>query len=113
MLLRMHGDNTFRTRTRTRDPDTDAWRRSLGSEISDVKLSHLHLLKSSIIVITVKLNYHYNYVFFLFAYKTLRAVPEIILRGVGWATVFFRPLHPQDKHGVRAPPTPRTRKCFN
>ena len=26
---------------------------------------------------------------------------------------FFRPLNLQDKHGVRAPPTPRTRKCFN
>ena len=40
----------------------------------------------------------------------VRAVPEIILRG---GTVFFRPLHPEDKHGVRAPPTPRARKCFN
>ena len=30
------------------------------------------------------------------------AVPEIILSG-GWAAVFYRSLHPQDKHGVRAP----------
>ena len=32
----------------------------------------------------------------------LRAVPEIILREVGWTALFFRPLHPEDKHGVRA-----------
>ena len=38
----------------------------------------------------------------------VRAVPEIILGG---AAFFSRPLHPQDTHGVRAPPTPRTRKC--
>ena len=30
-----------------------------------------------------------------------RAVPEIILGG--WATFFFRPLHPQNTHGIRAP----------
>ena len=42
---------------------------------------------------------------------TLRAVPEIILRE---GRIFFRPLHPQDIHGVRGPPpTLRTRKCFN
>ena len=34
----------------------------------------------------------------------IRAVPEIILRG--WATFFFRLLHPQDTHGVRAPQPP-------
>ena len=33
----------------------------------------------------------------------LRAVPEIILGGA----FFFRFLHPQDKHGVRAPRPPR------
>ena len=33
----------------------------------------------------------------------LRAVPEIILGG---GTFFFRPLHPQDTHGVRAPRPP-------
>ena len=33
----------------------------------------------------------------------LRAVPEIILGG---AAFFFRPLHPQDTHGVRAPQPP-------
>ena len=37
----------------------------------------------------------------------VRAVPEIILmQGGGWATFFFRPLHPQDTHGVRAPRPP-------
>ena len=36
-------------------------------------------------------------------HTNLRAVPEIILRG---GTSFFRPLHPQDKHGVRAPRPP-------
>ena len=35
----------------------------------------------------------------------LRAVPEIILGG-GRAHFFFRPLHPQDTHGVRAPQPP-------
>ena len=34
--------------------------------------------------------------------RCLRAVPEIILRGE-WPTFFFRPLHPQDTHGVRVP----------
>ena len=33
----------------------------------------------------------------------LRAVPEIILGG---GTFFFRPLHPQATHGVRAPRPP-------
>ena len=41
----------------------------------------------------------------------IRAVPEIILKGGG--PLFFRCLHPQDKHGVRAPPTPRTRALIN
>ena len=36
-------------------------------------------------------------------WKWIRAVPEIIRGG----TFVFRPLHPQDKHGVRAPPQPR------
>ena len=36
-------------------------------------------------------------------YKPVRAVPEIILRG-GGPHFFFRHLHPQDRHGVRAPP---------
>ena len=45
--------------------------------------------------------------FLIFAATTVRAVPEIILRGGGgWATFFFRPLHPQDTHGVRAPLPP-------
>ena len=36
--------------------------------------------------------------------KLLRAVPETILGG--GALFFFRPLHPQDTHGVRAPRPP-------
>ena len=35
--------------------------------------------------------------------RQIRAVPEIILGG---GTFFFRPLHPQDTHGVRAPRPP-------
>ena len=35
--------------------------------------------------------------------ESFRAVPEIILGGSG---IFFRPLHPQDTHGVRAPRPP-------
>ena len=34
----------------------------------------------------------------------LRAVPEIILGG---GHIFFRPLHPHDTHGFRAPPDPQ------
>ena len=37
------------------------------------------------------------------ANNRIRAVPEIIL---GEATFFFRPLHPQDTQGVRAPRPP-------
>ena len=36
-------------------------------------------------------------------FVAVRAVPEIILAG---AQFFFRPLHPQDTHGVRAPRPP-------
>ena len=38
-----------------------------------------------------------------FTPKRLRAVPEIMLRG---GRIFCRPLHPKDKHGVRAPRPP-------
>ena len=38
-----------------------------------------------------------------FVQWVIRAVPEIIRRGPRF---FFRPLHPQDKHGVRAPRPP-------
>ena len=31
---------------------------------------------------------------------------EKLSSGGGWATLFFRPLHPQDKLGVRAPRPP-------
>ena len=49
--------------------------------------------------------------FLIFAATTVRAVPEIILGGVGH--FFFQTPPPPGHTWSQSPHTPRTRKCFN